>query len=185
LIEFEKKFLILGNQNQVATDEMARLVTQGHVWQGNYTGDMSFRVPEYYEPRETRYWVDEHGEKWRSLGTGCWYTNLDFPKRHEKLPIFRSYNPIDYPSYVNYDAIEVGRYTEIPVDYSGEMGLPVTALAKLSPDQFDIIGFSGHLARPMAEAVPGQTGTGRFYLDLGKGNYKRMYDRVVIRAKKI
>ena len=183
LVQHQKKFLIVGNQNQVATNEIADLITNGRMWQGNYSGDMAFRVPAYYEPRDTRYWVDETGQKWRSLGTGCWYTNMDFAKRHEKLSLFRSHGCGQYPTYVNYDAIEVSRYSEIPIDYNGEMGLPVTALAKLSPDQFEIIGFSGNLARPMAAVVPGQSGTGRFYLDTGNGNYKRMYDRVVIRKK--
>jgi hypothetical protein len=183
LIEHRKRFIVIGNQNQVATDGMAHLVTEGHVWQGNYCGDMSFRVPDYYEERETRYWVDTDGKKWRSLGTGCWYTNLDFPRRHKHLPLFKSYNERDYPKYVNFDAIEVGRYLDIPSDYKGAMGLPITSISKLSPDQFEIIGFSGHLARPMSEAVPGQSGTGRFYLDVGNGNFKRMYDRVVIRNK--
>ena len=181
LIDHNKKFLVVGNQNQVATNEIARLITEGKMWQGNYTGDMAFRVPSHYEPRETRYWVDQEGQKWRSLGTGCWYTNLDFAKRHETLALFKNYHPDEYPDYVNYDAIEVGRYTEIPVDYVGAMGLPITALAKISPDQFEIIGFSGTLARPMSDVVPGQTGSGRFYLDVGNGQYKRMYDRVVIR----
>lgn len=84
---------------------------------------------------------------------------------------------------MNYEAIEVGRYADIPADYDGAMGVPVTALAKLSPDQFEIIGFSGQLAKPMSEVVPGQKGSGRFYLDVGGGVYKRMYDRVVIRKK--
>lgn len=183
LIEYKKEFLIVGNQNQVATNEIAELITNGKMWQGNYSGDMAFRVPAYYEARETRYWIDGNGQKWRSLGTGCWYTNLDFARRHEQLNLFRSYSPEQYSVYVNYDAIEVGRYTEIPIDYDGKMGLPVTALAKLSPDQFEIIGFSGSLARPMSAVVPGQSGAGRFYLDTGDGNYKRMYDRVVIRKK--
>lgn len=183
LVNHHKKFLIVGNQNQVATNEIAELITAGLMWQGSYSGDMAFRVPSYYEPRDTRYWVDSDGQKWRSLGTGCWYTNLDFAKRHERLNLFRSYDPEQYPKYANFDAIEVGRYTEIPLDYEGKMGLPVTALAKLSPDQFEIIGFSGTLARPMAEVVSGQSGSGRFYLDIGDKQYKRMYDRVVIRHK--
>lgn len=99
------------------------------------------------------------------------------------MPLFRKYDPAVYPSYVNYDAIEVGRYTDIPADYREAMGLPITAISKLSPDQFEILGFSGHLARPMSEVVPGQSGSGRFYLDLGGGNYKRMYDRVVVRNR--
>ncbi len=183
LIQHQKRFLIVGNQNQVATNEIAKLITDGQMWQGNYSGDMSFRVPSYYTPRETRFWVDEDGQQWRSLGTGCWYTNLDFAKRHEKLNLFKTYDPKLYPKYVNYDAIEVGRYLDIPVDYPSEMGLPITALAKLSPDQFEIIGFSGTLARPMAEVAPGQVGSGRFYIQVGNDKYKRMYDRVVIRSK--
>jgi hypothetical protein len=185
MIEYDKKFIVLGNQNQVATNEIARLITEGKIWQGNYCGDMAFRVPPYYEARDTRFWIDDEGQKWRSLGTGCWYTNLDFAKRHEELLLFKTYDPEVYPTYVNYDAIEVGRYKDIPMDYAGAMGLPVTALAKFSPDQFEIIGFSGTLARPMAEIVPGATGSGRFYLDLGNGQYKRMYDRVVIRNKRL
>ncbi|MEQ9662212.1 MAG: adenine-specific methyltransferase EcoRI family protein [Parasphingopyxis sp.] len=183
LITYNKKFLVVGNQNQVATDEIAALITNGDIWQGNYSGDMAFRVPDYYEPRNSRFWIDENGQKWRSLGTGCWYTNLDFAKRHEKLNLFKKYTPDDFPSYVNYDAIEVSRYTEIPVDYPDEMGIPVTAVSKLSPDQFEIVGFSGMLAKPMADLIPGQTGSGRFYLDLGGGEFKRMYDRVVVRNK--
>ncbi|WP_265563879.1 adenine-specific methyltransferase EcoRI family protein [Sphingomicrobium arenosum] len=185
LIEYEKDFIILGNQNQVATNEIASLITEGKLWQGNYSGDMSFKVPDYYEPRETRFWIDEDGQKWRSLGTGCWYTNLDFAKRHEELILFREYDPEAYPSYVNFDAIEVGRYRDIPRDYAGLMGLPITALSKLSPDQFEIVGFSGTLAKPMSDVVPGAKGSGRFYIDRGNGEFKRMYDRVVIRNKKL
>ena len=185
LIQFDKKFLILGNQNQVATNEIAELITQGKMWQGNYSGDMAFRVPDYYEPREHRFWVDESGQKWRSLGTGCWYTNLDFAKRHEELILFKKYDPDKYPKYVNYDAIEVGRYKDIPIDYAQPMGLPVTSISKLSPDQFEIIGFSGTLAKPMSEVIEGAKGAGRFYLDQGNGTFKRMYDRVVIRNKRL
>ena len=166
-------------------NEIAHLITEGLMWQGNYTGDMSFRVPDHYEPRNTRYWVDKTGQKWRSLGTGCWYTNLDFAKRHEELILIKTYDPVSYPTYVNFDAIEVGRYKDIPIDYAGRMGLPITALAKFSPDQFEIIGFSGNLAKPMSEVVSGASSSGRFYLDMGNGDYKRMYDRVVIRNKKL
>ena len=111
--------------------------------------------------------------------------NLDFAKRHEELILFKTYDQAKYPTYVNYAAIEVGTYKDIPSDYHGAMGLPVTALAKLSPDQFEILGFSGSLARPMSEVVEGATGSGRFYLDLGNGEYKRMYDRVVIRNSRL
>jgi len=185
LMEYDKKFLILGNLNQVTSPGIARLITEGKMWQGNYSGNMAFRVPPYYEPRDTNYWVDEDGQKWRSIGTGCWYTNLDFAKQYEELILSKIYHPETYPTYVNYHAIEVARYKDTPVDYPGPMGVPVTALAKLSPDQFEIIGFSASLARPMAEVVKGATGSGRFYLDRGNGKYKRMYDRMVIKNKRM
>jgi Adenine-specific methyltransferase EcoRI len=185
LMAHKKAFIILGNQNQVASNEMQQLLTDGEIWLGAYAGDMKFRVPDYYKPRETRYWEDNDGQKWRSLGTGCWFTNLDYAKRHEELILYKTYSPDAYPSYVNFDAIEVGTYKNIPADYPGYMGVPITALNKLSPEQFEIVGFSAGLARPMGEVIEGEKGSGRFYLDLGNGQYKRMYDRVVVRNRKL
>jgi len=185
LVAYDKDFLILGNQNQAASNDMQRLMIGGKVWLGAYAGDMAFRVPNYYEPKKTRYWEDQDGQKWRSLGTGCWYTNLDYAKRHEEMILYKTYSPDDYPTYVNFEAIETGTYKKIPADYVGLMGVPITALNKLSPEQFEIVGFSAGLARPMGEVVQGQKGSGRFYIDVGNGQYKRMYERVVVRNKKL
>ena len=101
---------------------------------------MAFRVPDYYSPRETRYWQDENGQKWRSMGNICWYTNLDIAKRHEDLILFKHYLKEEYPKYDNYNAINVGKYSEIPMDYDGVMGVPITFLDKYNPEQFEIIG---------------------------------------------
>jgi hypothetical protein len=185
LIDLDKKFLVVGSQNAVTYKEISRLIQENRIWLGTKSGDMSFRVPDRYLPRKTRYWEDENGNKWRSLGNACWFTNLDITKRHEDLILYQSYNPNDYPSYVNYDAIEVGRTKDIPMDYAGAMGVPITFLDKHNRDQFEILGFSGDLARPLSEVAQGQKGSGRFYLQNDDGSYRRMYDRIVIRNKRL
>jgi len=93
LIKHDKKFIIVGNQNAISYKEIFNLIIQNKFWLGNQTGDMSFKVPDYYEPRDTRYWEDENGQKWRSLGNGCWFTNLDIAKRQEKLILYH-YCPV-------------------------------------------------------------------------------------------
>ena len=99
LIEYKKKFLILGNQNNITYKEVFPLMMKNQVWLGYNSGDMAFRVPDNYEARETRYWQDENGKKWRSLGNICWFTNLDHDKRHEELDLVSRYSPEDYPTY--------------------------------------------------------------------------------------
>lgn len=143
LMKYDKKFIIVGNQNAISYTDTFRLIKDGKMWLGANSGDMKFRVPDYYEPRATRFWVDEDGQKWRSLGNACWFTNLDLSRRHEDLILYRTYDPAVYPTYDNYDAIEVSRLTEIPADYDGVMGVPLTFLDKHNPDQFEILGLSG------------------------------------------
>jgi hypothetical protein len=187
LIKYDKKFIIVGNQNAVSYKEIFNLIIQNKFWLGNQTGDMSFKVPDYYEPRDTRYWEDANGQKWRSLGNGCWFTNLDIAKRHEKLILYKKYSPEEYPTYANYNAIEVGKTSDIPIDYDGAMGVPLTFLDKHNLDQFEIIGSSMTLGKPMSEvATKGAYSQGgpRFYLANGDGTYRRLYDRIVIKTKK-
>lgn len=140
LIEYNKKFLIIGNQNNATYKEIFPLLMQNKLWLGYKTGGMSFKVPEYYEERVTRFWIDENGQKWRSMGNICWYTNLDHQKRHENIILYKNYLPIEYPHYINYDAIEVSKTELIPCDYDGVMGVPITFLDKYNPEQFEIIG---------------------------------------------
>lgn len=143
LMEHDKKFLIVGNQNAITYKEVFRLIKEDRLWLGYNSGDMKFKVPDYYAPRDTRFWIDENGQKWRSLGNACWFTNLDLSKRHDDLILFKNYSPSDYPRYDNYDAIEVSRVADIPADYEGVMGVPLTFLEKYNPDQFEILGLSG------------------------------------------
>ena len=141
LMEYDKKFLIVGNQNAITYKEVFRLLKDNKIWLGYKVGDMAFKVPDYFQPRKTRYWQDESGQKWRSMGNICWFTNLDHQKRHETLDLICRYSPDEYPKYDNYDGIDVGRTADIPCDYSGAMGVPITFLDKYNPEQFEIIKF--------------------------------------------
>ena len=139
LMKNKKKFIILGNQTAVSYKEVWPLLYGGEVWLGTRGGDMSFRVPDYYEPRATRYWEDAEGNKWRSFGNICWFTNLDHAERHVDLPLFRSYDPIANPKFDLYQAVNVDRYSDVPKDYFEPMAVPLTFLNHHNPEQFEIL----------------------------------------------
>ena len=144
LVKYDKQFLIIGNQNAITYKEIFPYIKENKAWVGYRFGDMSFRVPNDTEPRKTRFWIDENGQKWRSLGNAMWLTNLDIPKRHEELKLSMKYNPILYPKYDNYDAINVSRVSNIPIDYDGIMGVPITFLKYYNEKQFEIVGEANH-----------------------------------------
>lgn len=139
LVDHDKKFLIIGNQNAITYKEIFKLIKDDKIWMGYKTGDMAFTVPDSYEERATRFWIDDNGQKWRSMGNICWFTNLDIKKRHEDLDLYKKYSPKEYPKYDNYDAINVDKTADIPMDYSGAMGVPITFLDKYNPIQFEIL----------------------------------------------
>ena len=173
LMEYDKKFLIVGTQNSITTKEIFSLLKENKMWLGHKAGDMSFIVPDEYEMRDTRSWRDEKGNNWRSLGNTCWFTNLDHSKRHEELDLFKHYTPQEYPKYDNYDAINVNRVAEIPQDYKGVMGVPITFLDKYNPKQFELIGIDRYV-----EDNP----------NFGKRftiNGKEIYARILIKNKKL
>lgn len=149
LIARGKSFAVIGPQNAIHYRDIFPLLRENKMWLGYNNGDMAFMVPDYFEPRETRYWQDESGQKWRSMGNICWFTNLDIKKRHEELVLVREYEPDNYPSYFNYDAIDVGRVSDIPYDYAGLMGVPDTFLSQYNPDQFEIIGMGSDVPKTL------------------------------------
>ena len=157
LSEHGKEFLLLGNLNAVTYKEVWPLIQGGELWLGGTPSYLAFRVPADSPPKSTRFWVDEEGCKWRSLGNGAWVTNLDCRRRHQPLPLTEKYTSEDFPKYSNYDAIEVSRVKDIPVDYPGVMGVPITFLGKWNPDQFEIVGFyygdDGQILR-LADYIP-------------------------------
>lgn len=142
LLDYDKKFIFLANQNAIKYKGIFPLIQQNKLWIGANSGDMSFRVPDHYTPRATRYWEDASGQKWRSFGNMCWFTNLDYKKRHEDLILYKTYTPEEYPKYDNFDAIEVSKVSDIPKNYDGVMGVTIGFLTKHNPDQFEIVGIS-------------------------------------------
>lgn len=167
LMMYEKKFLIIGQQNAIHYKDIFIRIKENRLWLGYKFGDMSFQVPDYFEPKATRYWQDETGQKWRSMGNICWFTNLDISKRHEMLDLWKHYTPEEYPTYDNYPAINVNRTSDIPCDYDGIMGVPITFMDKYNPDQFEIIDTS---TIAMPKGAPYIAG-------------KRIYERILIRRK--
>lgn len=143
LMEYNKKFLIIGNMNAITYKEIFPLIKENKLWLGykNINTDMVFKVPQDSEEKSVRFWVDENGEKWRSLGNGCWFTNLDHEKRHQPLGLYKHYTKEEFPKYDNYDAINVNKVSDIPIDYVGAIGVPITFLDKYCPEQFEIIKF--------------------------------------------
>lgn len=144
IMKYKKKFLIIGNQNALTYKDIFPLIQKNKVWTGYQFGEMKFRVPADSEPRSTRYWVDKTGQKWRSLGNAMWLTNLDIDRHHEILPMVKKYNPKEHPKYDNYDAINVKTIKDIPYDYPGIMGVPITIVNWFNSNQFEIIGEANH-----------------------------------------
>jgi hypothetical protein len=140
LIEHGKKFILVGPQNAITTKDIFPLIIRGEMWLGTKSGAMKFRVP--YDKDKEGLIVDEDGNKFQNFGNICWYTNLDYPKRHEDLILYKSFNATEYPKYDNFDAIEVGKVSDIPFDYDGVMGVPITFLDKHNPEQFEIVGIT-------------------------------------------
>jgi len=172
LIEHGKQFLIIGSLNVATYKEVFPLFKEGRLWMGVTGGSMAFRVPDSYEPRKTRYWQAEDGQKWRSLGNSYWFTNLHPDTLRPPLALTRAYDPETYPTYDNYDAINVDRVADIPVDYDGEMGVPITFLLKHNPKQFEIVGID----RQLTLAENGKTS--RFFIE-----GREIYARIIIRRK--
>lgn len=144
IMNHNKKFLLIANQNAITYKEIFPLIQRNLVWTGYQFGEMKFRVPDSSEPRETRYWVDENGQKWRSLGNAMWLTNIDNERRHKFIKMTKSYNPNDYPKYDNFNAINVKTINDIPYDYDGIMGVPITFINRYNSEQFEIIGEANH-----------------------------------------
>ena len=141
LEEYRKYFIIIGNMNAVTYKEIFPMIAENRLWLGYNSGHFWFKVPDSYEIKKTDFKIDEHGQKWRRMGNICWFTNVDIEKRHENMPLFRCYSPELYPKYDNYDAINVDRTVDIPCDYYGVMGVPITFLSQYNPDQFEIVAF--------------------------------------------
>jgi hypothetical protein len=138
LIEHDKKFIIVGHQNALTYKEIFPLIKENKVWLGyGFNGGAAHFINTQYEDYAT---AGNHKEGKIRVSGVHWFTNLDTRKRHEDLILYKTYNKKDFPTYDNYDAIEVSKTKDIPMDYKGVMGVPITFMDKYNPDQFEIIG---------------------------------------------
>ena len=145
LMDYNKKFIIIGNQNAITYKEIFPYIKNNQLWLGMSMNGSNrwFVAPDSYEVKENAagYKLDEKGRKMFFVNGVTWFTNIENKRRNEKLDLYKKYSFEDYPKYDNYDAIEVSRVDEIPMDYDGVMGVPITFLYKYNPTQFEIIKF--------------------------------------------
>ena len=148
LIAQGKKFLVIGNLNASAYSEIFPLFMENKVWYGPSikSGDRAFEVPEHYPMKAAKSRVDQDGRRFVWVKGIRWFTNMPHKRRNERVRLYADYSPHDHPKYENYDAIEVSKVSEIPVDYDGVMGVPITFLDKHNPAQFEIVGLTSPAA---------------------------------------
>lgn len=194
LAEHDKRFIIIGSKNAITYKDVWTLIESGWMWLGQTptSTNLVFDLPQdrieelLRTGTEGSHYLIKDG-KVVGRAPSIWFTNLDVPRRHEEIPVFREYDPDVYPTYINYDAIEVPRVSDIPVDHEGLMGVPVTFLGKHNPDQFEIVNFftDGTDAEKMgARRVP--------VLKAGKPSMsngpvldqQKLYARILIRKKR-
>lgn len=144
LMEHEKHFIIIGNVNAITYKEFFPLLKENKVWIGAsiHSGDRKFYVPDDYPLNAAGCGIDEDGRRFIRVKGVRWYTNLDLKQRHEEMILVKRYDPKTYPHFDNYDAINVDKTADIPCDYDGIMGVPITFLDRYSPDQFEIVGYT-------------------------------------------
>lgn len=181
LMKYEKKFVIVGHQNAITYKEVFPLIMNNKIWLG-----YGFRgaAAHFYSPYDDIASAGNHKENMIRVSGVNWFTNLDIPKRNEEIDLVCHYSEDEYPKYVNYDAIEVGKTADIPYDYDGLMGVPITFLDKYCPNQFEIIGHSLELAdmNVIKQELGKLNGGPRFYIRKGEELFRK-YERILIRNK--
>ena len=191
LIEYDKKFIIIGNQNALHYKEVFPLFQQNKIWLGatNFTGGAAFFIgsKDLYDPAKMsnpkHAYIKDDKLYWRVNGVR-WITNLDIDARHEELIMYKTYTPEEYPHYTNFDGIDIPDINSIPNDYFGAMGVPDGFLQRYNPDQFEIIGLGcGDLAKQIGITKNHRGRTDLAFLD-ANGNPKCPYSRILIRRKR-
>lgn len=174
LIEYDKKFLIIGNQNAITYKEIFPLLKNNKIWLGyGFKGGAAHFISSY----EDKAVAGNHKEGMIRVSGVNWFTNLDIPKRHDDLVLYKNYSPEEYPKYDDYDAININKTSDIPQDYDGFMGVPITFLDKYNPEQFEIIDGIGRYSILNNE----ETKKAGKYLSMING--KALYFRIIIKKK--
>jgi len=180
LIDYDKKFLIIGNINAISYKEIFKIIKENKAWLGMNMGRgiSGFIVPKHYELYGSEARVDENGNRIVATNNCLWLTNLDNSKRHEDIILYKNYSPEEYPTYDNYDAINVDKTKEIPMDYIGEMGVPITFLHYYNPEQFEIIDINPHFFTIVERGLPKPS-------QLKITGQKDPYARILIKNKRL
>ncbi|MDR2694699.1 MAG: adenine-specific methyltransferase EcoRI family protein [Chitinispirillales bacterium] len=174
LVENDMKFLIIGDLNALSYKDVFMLIRDNKIWLGIDNGGTKwFQVPYHYEIKTQSRIKIENGVKYFSKGSIVWFTNLDHVKRHENMILSKSYSTENYPAFDNYNAINVDKVADIPFDYNGAMGVPITFIDKYNPEQFEIIGLDRYV-----EDNPN-------YGHRFKFKNKETYARVLIKNKQV
>lgn len=193
LMQHKKDFLIIGNVNSITYKDFFPLLKENKVWMGAsiHSGDRKFFVPDDYPLNASGCGIDDNGKRFIRVKGVRWWTTLDYKQRHEDIILIQKYNPEEYPKYDNYDAIEVSKVKDIPCDYEGIMGVPITFLDKYNPDQFEILGItdrqntSGMRTKKYTKKDSDRYNdlNARSVLKLENGEYKQVYARLLIKNK--
>ena len=175
ILEYEKKFLIIGNINAISYKEIFKVIKENKAWLGVNMGRgiSGFIVPKNYELYGSEARIDENGNRIVATNNCLWLTNLDTAKRHEDIILYKNYSAEEFPKYDNYDAINIDKTKDIPMDYDGIMGVPITFLDKFNPNQFEIIG-------QMATTKIDDYNFGYPYV-----NGSKIYARILIKNKRL
>ena len=182
LIKYDKKFIIIGNINAVTYKEIFPLIQRDQVWLGPsiHSGDREFEIPSSYPLEAAGSRTDDEGRRYIRVKGVRWFTNLDFPQRHEELTLYKKYSPEGYPHYDNYDAINVDKVADTPCNYDGVMGVPITYLDKHNPDQFEILDANDFIIKDQAPKKP----HGLIKDKDGSVKGRIVYARILIRKRK-
>ena len=178
LIEHDKKFIIVGHQNALTYKEIFPLIKENKVWLGyGFNGGAAHFINTQYEDYAT---AGNHKEGKIRVSGVHWFTNLDTRKRHEDLILYKTYNKKEFPTYDNYDAIEVSKTKDIPMDYKGVMGVPITFMDKYNPDQFEIIGATESEGKGFSNGLWNEESK----VAQAMVNGERVYKRIFIKNKR-
>jgi hypothetical protein len=177
----DKKFLIIGNMNAVTYKDCFQLIKNNKLWMGAsiHSGDREFGVPKDYPLNAAGSRIDENGNKYIRVKGVRWFTNMDYKERHEDLILYKHYTPEEFPKYDNYDAINVDKTADIPCDYDGAMGVPITFLDKYNPEQFEMLDANDYRTNDKVPIKP----HGLIKDKDGAINGKNKYARILIRRK--
>lgn len=199
LVEYDKKFIIVGHQNAITYKEIFKLIKENTLWLGyGFRGGAGHFINTKYEDYAT---AGDHKEGMIRVSGVVWFTNLEIKKRHEDLMLYKQYTQEEYPKYDNYDAINVDKTKDIPMDFKGAMGVPITFLDKYNPEQFEIVGQGqGNLYRELTTKGLSSKFVEDYYKTGGTGSIKEdhpvlgyynngkatiPYMRIIIKNKKL